>query len=175
MELFDLYDVNRQKLPKQVMIRDQFQPENTYRISCGVAIFNSQGQMLIQKRHPDKKLFPGMWDISAAGAVISGESSQMAIERELKEELGINVDFSHIRPKLTTNFPKGFCDFYTLNLDLDISNLTLQKEEVTAVKWANLTEINQMIFSGEFIPYFSDFINLIAIMANRSNLYYSKN
>lgn len=174
MEILDLYDINRQKLPDQIMIRDQYQPKDTYRIACGVVIFNSQGQMLIQKRHQDKILFPGMWDISAAGSVISGESSQMAIERELKEELGLSVDFSNIRPKLTTHFPAGFCDFYTLELDVDLDELTLQKEEVTAVKWASLAEINQMIFAQEFIPYFSDFINLIAVMAKKHDLYYSE-
>lgn len=173
MEKLDLYDINHKKTD-QTMIRDQSQPKNLYRLAVGVAIFNSKSQMLIQKRTDDKKLFPSLWDVSAAGAVKSGESSQMGIQRELKEELGVSVDFSEIRPKVTTTFPTGFNDFYTLNLDLNISDLTLQKSEVVEVKWASQAEIKQMIFSGKFIPYFAEFIDLIFVLKDRKDLYYSE-
>ena len=45
--------------------------------------------------------------------------------------------------------------------DVDINSLSLQYEEVKAVKWATLDEILQMIKSGEFIPYHESFIELL--------------
>ena len=43
----------------------------------------------------------------------------------------------------------------------DISGLTLQYEEVRAVKWATEEEIFEMMDSGAFIPYFKGYISTI--------------
>lgn len=56
-----------------------------------VFIFNSQGQLFIQKRSPGLVSQPGKWDHSVAGHVDAGESSQAAARRELLEELGIKT------------------------------------------------------------------------------------
>lgn len=55
-----------------------------------VFIFNSKGEVWIQKRPMNKKHFPGLWDVSACGAVSSGESPNNAAKRETKEEMGIS-------------------------------------------------------------------------------------
>lgn len=76
MELWDLYDKNR-KLTEHTMVRgDEMQPD-TYHLVIHVAIFNSNNQMLIQKRRHDKIGAPNMWDISAGGSVTAGETSQL--------------------------------------------------------------------------------------------------
>ena len=41
---------------------------DTYHLVIHVAIFNSNNQMLIQKRRHDKIGAPNMWDISAGGS-----------------------------------------------------------------------------------------------------------
>ncbi len=56
---------------------------------------------------------------------------------------------------------KWFDDIYILSKDIDISNLILQKDEVSAVKWANKSEIIKMIELGSFIPYESSLISLL--------------
>ena len=83
----------------------------------------------------------------------------MAAHRELKEELGIEYDFGNIRPHLTINFKHGFDDFYLIKLDgVDINSLSLQAEEVQAVKWASKDEVSAMFETGEFVPYIKSFI-----------------
>ena len=77
------------------------------------------------------------------------------------EELGLDLSFANIRPNLTVNFDNGFDDFYLINRDIDLASLTLQTEEVQAVRWASLDEIFAMIDDGSFIPFFKSFIRLL--------------
>ncbi|SEC31566.1 mutator mutT protein [Nocardioides exalbidus] len=51
------------------------------------------GQVLLVHRRPDKHAFPGTWDLPG-GVVEAGESELDALERELREELGVEADTS---------------------------------------------------------------------------------
>lgn len=151
-EIIDLYDKHMQKL-EQTWVRSKTLPENTFRYVVHVCVFNSNGEMLIQRRAEDGKKYSHLWDITLGGGVKAGDTPQQAATRELEEELGYFYDFSQARPVLTVHFDKGFDDYYILNEDVDLSKLTLQKEEVCDVKWASEKQIFEMIKSGEFIPY----------------------
>ena len=50
-----------------------------------------------QQRSYDKKDFPGLYDISAAGHVDIGEDSEVAVIRETQEEIGIVIDSQRLR------------------------------------------------------------------------------
>ena len=152
MEIWDLYTDERVKADK-TMIRGDKVPEGFYRIVVHICIFNDSGEMLIQRRQPFKKGWPGMWDISVGGSAVAGDDSRSAAERELREELGLEWSFDGIRPMITVNFQGGFDDVYLLQRSVDTASLTLQPEEVAEVKWASLSEILEMIDDGRFIPY----------------------
>jgi 8-oxo-dGTP pyrophosphatase MutT (NUDIX family) len=77
-----------------------------------VCIFNSKGEMLIQKRADDIVRWPSYWDVSVGGGAGAGDTSRMAAERETAEELGLHIDFSDRRPVITVNFADGFDDFW---------------------------------------------------------------
>ena len=90
MECFDLYDVNRNKSGK-VLERGNKVPEGYYRLVVHVCIFDSEGRMLIQKRLKEKKGWSGMWDITAGGSALAGDSSQQAASRELNMDVDIDT------------------------------------------------------------------------------------
>ncbi len=165
MELWDIYDINRNKTGKTVM-RGCLLGQGEFHLAVQVCIFNSNGEMLIQQRQPFKDDWSNMWDITAAGSALAGETSRQAAQRELFEELGIDIDFSDVRPRCTVNFDQGFCDVYAVLVDVDSETLVLQKEEVQAVKWANMQQILEMIDKGEFITYYKTFIGLIFDLRN---------
>ena len=161
MELWDLYDYNRNKTGKtwdRSLDQKNF-PLDLYRLVVHIGIFNSKGELLIQQRQ-DHKTYGGQWDFSAAGSVISGETSQQGAIRETQEELGLNIDIPP-RPDITVNFDKGFDDYYLVKKDVDLKDITIQKTEVKDIKWASLTQILDMIKSGEFMAFSPDFIKLI--------------
>lgn len=160
MELWDVYDVNRNKTDK-TMVRGEAFVDGDYHLVVHVCIFNSKGEMLIQQRQPFKEGWPNMWDISVGGSAVQGDSSQTAAEREVFEELGIKLDLQGIRPHFTMNFSRGFDDFYLVEKDIDLSELSLQYEEVQNAKWATKNEILQMLETEEFIPYYPSLIHLL--------------
>ncbi len=165
METFDLYTREREKTNRTVL-RGEAIPEGFYHIVVHVCVFNSDEKMLIQQRQPFKKGWSGMWDISVGGSAVSGETSRDAAERETLEEIGLKISLENIRPLLTVHFDRGFDDIYTVNQDIDINSLSLQPEEVRAVKWAPAEEIISMIDSGVFIPYHKELIRLLFFMRN---------
>lgn len=59
--------------------------------TVGVAVFDSAGRLLLQKRSMTKDMEAGLWGISAAGHVGVGEAYEKAASRELAEELGISA------------------------------------------------------------------------------------
>lgn len=143
------------------MVRgEEFEPGD-YHMIVHVCIFNAKGEMLIQQRQPFKQGWSNMWDVTVGGSATAGDTSQMAAQRETFEEIGIELDFSELRPHLTVNGEYRFNDIYLIESEVDIHKLTLQPEEVQNVKWASLDEILQMIESGEFIPYYKSLIQLL--------------
>ncbi len=61
-----------------------------------ILVFTSCGELLIQKRTPDKDRYPGYWDVSVGGHVHVGESYESAARRELLEELGIRTHITRL-------------------------------------------------------------------------------
>lgn len=168
MEIWDLYDKDRIKTGETMVRGSQFK-ENTYHLVVHVCIFNLEGKMLIQQRQPFKDGWPNMWDITVGGSAVSGDTSQLAAEREVYEEIGYKLSLDGIRPSLTINFDKGFDDIYLIQKYIDISKLKLQYEEVQSVKWASKEEILSMIDEEIFIPYHKSLIDLLFFMRNSKN------
>ena len=165
MELLDLYTADRVKLDR-TMVRGDAVPEGCYRIVVHVCIFDPEGRMLIQQRQPFKEGWSNMWDITVGGSAVAGDTSRTAAERETREEIGLDIDLTDVRPSLTLYWEHGFDDYYLLTRELDPASLHLQYEEVQTVRWATREEIHRMIDDGEFIPYEKGLIDLLFFQRN---------
>lgn len=163
MELWDLYDENRVKLHR-TMVRGAAQPEGTFRLVVHVCVFNSGGELLIQQRQPFKAGWSNLWDVSAGGSAIAGETSAQAARRELFEELGLLLPSEQFQTALTVNFEGGFDDFYLIECDVNPSELRLQPEEVQAACWADRERVLQMLADGSFLPLSPHFVELLFFM-----------
>ena len=173
MELWDIYDRKR-NITGQTMMRGDAFPDGAFHLVVHVCIFNSRGEMLIQQRQPFKDGWPNMWDITVGGSAVAGDSSQKAAERELLEELGLELDLSDTRPHLTINYEVGFDDYYLVEKEVDLDKLILQYEEVQRVKWATKEEIFSLLESGEFIPYYRDLLGLLFEMRHKYSAHSKK-
>ena len=152
MEIMDIYDKYRQKTGR-THERGIPMNEGDHHLVVHVWIVNDKGELLIQKRQPWKKGWPNMWDGSAAGSAVLGDSSKAAAIRETKEELGVDLDISKGEILFTVKFSNGFDDIWLVRQNIDISDLKLQYEEVADAKWATESEIKQLVQQGEFIAY----------------------
>ena len=151
-EIWDLYDENRMPTGRTHRRGDPMKP-GEYHLDIHGAIFNSQNQLLIQQRQPFKRGWPNIWDLTVGGSAKAGETSRMAAEREVCEELGLKLDLTGIRPQMTLHFDEGFDDYYFIQKEIDIQELKLQEEEVRQVKWVTKEEALQMQEEGILAPY----------------------
>lgn len=104
--------------------------------SSHIMLFNSLGEVFVQLRSMRKDSGAGLWDISAAGHVDSGESYIECAVRELHEELGIVVlaeelkEIGTLAPDSRTGME--FTKVYCLSSD---QQLVLQDEEIDEGRW----------------------------------------
>ena len=59
-------------------------------------VFNADGELLLQKRSAEKRLWPLFWSNSCCSHPRKGESMEVATRRRLQEELGIDASLEFI-------------------------------------------------------------------------------
>ncbi len=113
--------------------------------------------ILLQKRSEEKESFPGLYDTSSAGHIPAGCEPLESALRELKEELGITAseDRLHYAGMFRIQYDKVFhgrlfrdreiTSVYVYDEPVEISALTLQKSEVSEVRWFDLDTVWQEI------------------------------
>ncbi|MDB6058735.1 MAG: hydrolase [Verrucomicrobiales bacterium] len=57
-----------------------------------VLVFNSRGEVFLQKRSMSKDTHPGVWDSSSSGHLDTGEDYDACAIRELREEIGLAIE-----------------------------------------------------------------------------------
>ena len=89
-ELLDLVDDKDEIVGEVWKSKANSDPKLIHR-EAAIAVFNKEGEVLLQQRALTKRNDPGVWKTTAAGHVGKGESPEAAIIREVKEELGIEI------------------------------------------------------------------------------------
>lgn len=147
-ELWDLYDQDRKPLNK-THVRGIPTSKGEYHIVVDIWTINSNGEILIDKRHPNKK-FGGFWECTS-GSVIIGEDSITGALRELEEELGIKATSEELILIQSIQSHDSFVDTYVINKDISIESLILQEEEVTEAKFVTLNELDDLCLSNKIV------------------------
>lgn len=154
MEIFDIIDKSG-KPTGQTVERSLAHAEGIRHRTAHIWIIrqkNGRTEILLQKRSRNKDSFPGKFDTSSAGHIQAGDEPMESALRELEEELGIHAEPEDL--KFTGKFPISFAKefhgkmfrdeeiafVYIYDHPVEISRLTLQKEEVEAVQWFDLEE-----------------------------------
>jgi len=78
-------------IPREEAERDNHITENVL-----VFVFNSLGKVWAQLRPMTKNHYPGRWDISACGGVLSGEKPEEAAVRETSQETSLEVELTYV-------------------------------------------------------------------------------
>lgn len=122
-------------------------------------IFNSQGELFLQKRPVWKDIQPGKWDTAVGGHIDLGENVETALKREAKEELEIE------------NFIPQLLKHYVFESDREKELVFAYKtvydgpltpsEELEGGRFWEMNEIRSSIGKNIFTPNFEcEFQNL---------------
>lgn len=115
-------------------------------------VFNNQGELYLQKRPDWKDIQPGKWDTAVGGHVDFGENVELALKREVSEELGI------------TDFTPEFLTKYVFESQRERELVFVHKavydgpitptEELDGGRFWSMSEIKENMGKGIFTPNF---------------------
>jgi isopentenyldiphosphate isomerase len=114
-----------------------------------VLVFNSEGELLLQKRSKNKDIFSGKWDTSVGGHVLLDENIFNAAKRETKEELGFIPEELHFLYSyiFSGSLEREFV--YTFSTTFS-GNYEFNKEEIDEIRFWKFEEMQSLIGSGVF-------------------------
>lgn len=116
-------------------------------------IYNRAGDLYLQKRSVRKDIQPGKWDTAVGGHVDLGETIEVALRREVREELGI------------TDFIPEFLMRYVFEsaLEKELVNtfrtvyegpFLPDADEIEEARFWSISEIEAHLGKGVFTPNF---------------------
>jgi 8-oxo-dGTP pyrophosphatase MutT (NUDIX family) len=142
--------------------------ENPTKISGSVHVWlwreGKKGrELLFQKRSTKVADFPGLWDISTAGHINLGETFSHAIQREAKEEIGINLDPSQALYILSYPSPNHFTVIHNVFLYpySGPDDFYFDDQEVEVVKWVPISKVPDFVKSNMVVirhPHYFDLL-----------------
>lgn len=155
MEEIKVYDANLRE--QGVLERKEAHAAGAWHITfhCWL-VSNKNKSILFQLRAKDKKNYPDMFDISAAGHLLSNESVEDGI-REVSEELGVNIPIEdmhflgyRVEVDDQDNGQKNreYQAVYLTETPVGLSEFRPQIEEVAGLMWMSVDDALQL-FSGE--------------------------
>ena len=166
MELLDVYDSNGNVTGRKIVRGDKtaILNEDEHIAVAVIFIENDNGEFLIQKTSQEK----GGEFSSTGGHVDSGETPIMSIKREVKEELGFNIDNEQIEEYgfLLYDMPIRF--LYYIKKNIPLEKIVVQKDEVEYVEYMSVSKINELIESNQMLKSHGIMFN--ELMAKRKVL-----
>ena len=173
MELLDILDENGAYTGK-VEERKVIHKKGLWHTHVGVWIMNEKGEFLLQKRSPLKDTNPNKW-ARTGGHVDAGEKPISAIQRETMEEIGvkipiekfelINIDKDEIFSQDKKICNRQFTYNYFAFVNYEIEDYTIQKEEVSGLKYVTLEEMKKAKYNSDMNYTFADWNNFDKVIA----------
>ena len=136
-----------------------------------IFLFNSDKELLLQKRSNSKYHSPGLWTNTCCSHQRIDETSIQAANRRLKEEMGITANLEQMFTfKYKTSFNNGLIEHEFDHVLIGHSNETpkINIDEVSDWRWSNIEYIkndiliNPNLYTVWFkiiLEQFSDYIN----------------
>lgn len=144
MEFWDAYNSNFEIIEGMTLVREEQDkiPSGIYHLVCEILVRHTDGTYLLMKRDPTKPLFPDMWEATAGGSALRGESAMEGALRELREETGIVTETLE---QLDWSLGKTciHCRFLCVT-DCAKDSIKLQKGETCDYRWVSAQELLAM-------------------------------
>ena len=143
MELWDAYDRNLEKIEGMTLIRGEKIPEGVYHLVCDIIVRHTDGEYLLMQRD-SRKHYGGMWEATAGGSALQGESPLDCAIRELREETGIRAEYLEEVGRVRAAGRNAiYCEFLCIT-DCKKDSIILQEGETSAYQWVTQDELLSM-------------------------------
>lgn len=117
-------------------------------------LFNTRGELFLQKRPEWKDIQPGRWDTAVGGHIDFGEDTLSALRREAREEIGI-TDFNPL--PITSYIFRSDREREYVNVFATVSDTPPNpSDELDGGRFITITEIEAAIGSRMFTPNFEN-------------------
>ncbi len=141
MERWDAYDKAFHKIEGMTLIRGEAIPDGCFHLVCDIIVRHTDGSYLLMQRDP-RKHFGGMWEATAGGSALQGETPLECARRELWEETGIRAT-ALVNVGQITSHDTIYMEFLCVT-DWDKGAIALQPGETVAYKWVSREELLAM-------------------------------
>ena len=148
-EILGIVDINDQVIGQKNRSEVYAKKMSNFRV-INALIVNSKGQLWIPRRTKHKRIFPLYLDVSVGGHVESGESYEVSFERELKEELNLEITqikysvLGHLTPH--ENNVSAFQVVYKIEADIAPD---FNKDDFLEYFWLTPDELFKRIEDGD--------------------------
>ncbi|MBR1559932.1 MAG: NUDIX hydrolase [Clostridia bacterium] len=132
MEVWDAYNSGFEKIEWMTLIRGEAIPDGVYHLVSDVIVKHADGSYLLMQRD-SRKRFGGMWEATAGGSALKGETPLACAVRELWEETGIGSE-ELVEVGRVVSHDTIYVEFLCVT-DCDKSSIVLQEGETSAYKW----------------------------------------
>lgn len=143
VELWDAYNRNFEKIENTTPVRGRSIPDGMYHLVSEIAVRHTDGTYLLMQRDLNKHL-GGMWELSAGGSALQGETAIECAARELCEETGIKSYELQETGRFTNDEHHTIYTEYLCITDCDKNSITLQPGETIAYKWVTYDELSSI-------------------------------
>jgi isopentenyl-diphosphate delta-isomerase len=152
-ELFDVVDAEDRVIRQER--RSVVHAQGLSHRAVHIFVFNSRGQLLVQRRSASKDEYPLTYTSSASGHVGAGETYEECAPRELQEEIGIEAPLERVL-KLPAS-PETANEFSVLFRATSDAVPTPNESEVASLTYFTLDELSALLAAdpGAFSPPFA--------------------
>ncbi len=123
-------------------------------------IFNGDGELLLQRRSPSKRLWPLYWSNSCCSHPRRFESMETATHRRLHEELGVSCPLQFLfKFRYQAQFDDSGAEneLCSVFIGRTASRLRINREEIVAWRWVSPEALEGEMAgadAGKFTPWF---------------------
>ena len=153
MEVWDAYKEDG-SLAGCDLFREEPIPAGLYHLVCEVLVKHTDGSYLLMQRDFKKKDYPGMFEATAGGSALKGETPVIGAMRELKEETGIAAD-ELIQIYRTLSHNTIYYGFLCIT-DCERSSVSLQEGETISYVWLPQNDFLGYINTIDYIQVHKD-------------------
>lgn len=129
-------------------------------------VFNEQGELYLQHRPAWKRIQPYKWDTAVGGHIDYGESTENALQREVREEIGLTQFHPHFLLKYIhqSEVERELVYVYTTTTDTPPT----PSDELDGGRFFTLQELAERMHTNFFTPNFEvEWKRICTLISNR--------